>query len=412
MIKVAFGSVPKDGGTFTFYRNLRPVLKQHGVDLRCVTVGKRERALVEKAYVDDGCVLLASEIGSIKKQAQVFSDWCDRENIDVVMAINSVAILSALPHLSKQVRVLSRCANGFEEGYRITLSGQDRLMRIIALTPRLKRDLVENYGVEEQIIHLVPNGINPATFASAAMRVRAMPENKPVQLGFVGRLEHKQKGVLYLPKIVEALARLGVDFRLRIAGKGVHRAVLEKALASYIKAGKVEFLGAIAKDEVPTFLEATDVFLFTSHFEGCPNALLEAMMAGCVPVALLIDGITDFIIDSGRTGFVAPMSDCAAVARYVADLINDREQLRCVSAAAAAEARGRFTSEVAARRYAHQLRSVMQSSLPAFDPLPWSQFAVDPVYQKRLTGYIPKMVKAPIKSAMKSPMLAGYFQRP
>lgn len=58
-IKLAFGSVPKDGGTFTFYRNMRPALREHGIDLRCVSVGRREASLTEAAYVDEGCVLLA-----------------------------------------------------------------------------------------------------------------------------------------------------------------------------------------------------------------------------------------------------------------------------------------------------------------------------------------------------------------
>ena len=48
---------------------------------------------------------------------------------------------------------------------------------------------------------------------------------------------------------------------------------------------QVEFVGAIPPKEVPSFLAETDVFVFTSHFEGCPNALPEAIMVGCVPVS-------------------------------------------------------------------------------------------------------------------------------
>jgi len=91
-IKVAFGSVPKDGGTFTFYRNIR--------------------------YADEGCVRLASNSLSMKQQAQVFTDWVQDNDINCVMAINSEGILSAIPHLPGHVRVLSRCANAFDHGYR------------------------------------------------------------------------------------------------------------------------------------------------------------------------------------------------------------------------------------------------------------------------------------------------------
>lgn len=411
MYKIAFGSVPKDGGTFTFYRNLRPALRDYGIDLHCVTVGKREADLVDWTYADDGCTILASDTDDVKQQAQVFANWCQRLGIDSVMAINSVAILSALPHLSKHIRVISRCANGFEEGYRVTLSARERLMAIVALTPRLKNDLIEQYGVEAESIQLIPNGLNPEPFAAAASRVRALPETQPVQLGFMGRLEHKQKGVLYLPEIVRSLKQKGVPFHLKIAGKGVHRAVLAEKLKSYINAGDVELVGALDKSEVPAFLKATDIFLFTSHFEGCPNALLEAMMAGCVPVALLIEGITDFLIDHGRTGFVAPMVDYQLFAQYTAQLIEDRALLRRLSAATADSARDRFTSKTAARRYAQLFHAVQQAPLLDFEPLPWSQFRVDPVYRKKLSGYLPKNVKKLIKSAMNKPPLASYLQR-
>lgn len=407
-IKVAFGSVPKDSGTFTFYRNLRPALKAYGIDLYCVTVGKKEFDLVEESFIDDGCVLIATESSDIKQQSYEFSAWCEQKSIDIVMAINSVAMLSALPYLPRNIRVVSRCANGFDEGYRITLSGRDRLMGIIALTPRLKDDLVERYAANPDIIHLIPNGIDPAPFQAATRTIdrsaqtATAADSAPLQLSFMGRLEHKQKGVLYLPAIVQELKRLKVNFRLRIAGKGVHRLLLERELKPYIESGEVEMMGAIAKNQVPHFLATTDVFLFTSHFEGCPNALLEAMTAGCAPVVFLIKGITDFLIEHGKSGFVAPMGDCEQFAAHIAHMAASREVQRQVSAAAAASAQARFTSNIAAERYAQLFHSVMQASLPDYQPLPWSKFSVDPVYQKRWTAYLPQSVRTLAKRVVSS----------
>ena len=407
MHKVAFGSVPKDGGTFTFYRNLRPALLPHGIDLRCVTVGKKEASLIEPDYADDGCVLLASDTHNIKQQAQVFADWCQQEEIDSVMAINSVAILSALPHLPSSVRVLSRCANGFAEGYRVTLSSRARLMAIVALTPRLQNDLIEQYGVAPQKIHLIPNGIDPSPFAANKStdlqnKRELLNLERPIQLGFMGRLEHGQKGVLYLPKIVQALQQSNISFRLRIAGKGVHQPLLEKKLAPSIAAGQVELIGTLTKEEVPIFLKTTEVFLFTSHFEGCPNALLEAMMAGCAPVAFLIEGITNFLIDHKRTGFIAPMGDCDALASYVAQLSADRDLLQQVAIAAQNQAQTSFTSQVAAKNYAQLFKQIIAAPLPQFEPLPWSQFKVDSVYRKRWTAYAPKPLRTFVKNALKN----------
>jgi len=387
-IKVAFGSVPKDGGTFTFYRNIRAPLAKRGVDMQCVALGKRQAALWEDDYADDGCVLLAENSHNLKTHAKVFVDWCRKQQIDVVMAINSEGILSALPHLPPEIRVVSRCANAFDHGYRITMSGQERLSRIVALVPRLATDLKQDYGADPASLVLIPNGIEPAPFAEAAATKRGTGAR--VELGFLGRLEHGQKGVMHLVDVVKGLSDRGVAFRLRIAGKGVDRERLEAQLAPWRSTGEVEFLGALGPKEIPAFLAQTDIFVFTSHFEGCPNALLEAMTAGAVPVSWIIEGITDFLLDDGKTGYLCKMGDTGAMADRIAALSADRGKLQLLSQAVADEASSRFTNEIAADAYASMLREVMAEPPMVEAAEPWSAFKGDPNFPNYWRESIPR----------------------
>jgi glycosyltransferase involved in cell wall biosynthesis len=389
MIKIAFGSVPKDGGTFTFYRNQRPALLDYGIDLRCVTVGQREARLLEPGYVDEGCVLLAPNVRSVKRQARVFVDWCEAEAIDIVLGINSVAILSAIPHLPERVRVMARCANGFDHGYRITLAGRERLAAIVALTPRLRDTLIAEYDAPADRLWLIPNGIDPAPLEIAASRRRG--QGQRIELGFLGRLEHAQKGVLHLPGIVQALAAEQVPFRLRIAGKGRHEAELRAGLADALAAGTVEMIGALGSEAVLGFLAEIDALLFTSHFEGCPNALLEAMMAGAVPVSSLIEGTTDFLIEAGETGFLCAVDDAACFARQVALLERDRECLARMSRAVAEAARAQFSNATASAAYAGLFQKVMADPPPAASSRPWRQFRVDPNFAVSWGGRLRRM---------------------
>jgi len=394
-IVVAFGSVPKDGGTFTFYRNMRPALLKYGIDLRCVSIGKDQAGLWEEPYADEGCVQLAPHTRNIKKQAMEFADWCESESVNIVMGINSEAILSSLPHLPEKNRAIARCANAFDHGYKITLSCAERLAAIIALTPRLERDLINKYGADSDIMKLIPNGIEPEPFDMAAAAIRG---NYPIlRLGFLGRLEHNQKGVKYIPEIVQELTRLDVPFHLRIAGKGKHRSVIESQMENEIKQGQVEFLGAINPDEVPSFLAETDVFIFTSHFEGCPNALLEAMMAGCVPVSWLIDGITDFIIEHGVTGFICPMGDSVEFAGKISDLCDSRDKLQEMAIKAAQATRLRFTPEIAAGEYASVFNEVMSEPAPSWKPASWRAFKPDPNFEHSWTELIPASLRLKLK---------------
>jgi glycosyltransferase involved in cell wall biosynthesis len=379
MIRFAFGSVPKDGGTFTFYRNLRPALLDYGIDMRCVAVGKMQSLLWEQAYVDDGCVLLAPTTRDIKRQSMLFAEWCKQENIDLVMGINSEAILSALPHLPEHIRVLARCANGFEHGYRITMAGKERLARIIAITPRLHDDLINHYGANPAIVHLIPNGINPQPFEKAAITPRG--QTSTVHLGFLGRLEHRQKGVFHLPRIVRELNARGVSFRLRIAGKGKHREVLEREMSTEIESGQVEFIGQLTPQQIPGFLAETDIFIFTSHFEGCPNSLLEAMMAGCVTVSWLIEGITDFILEDGKTGLICPNGDYTGFVLRIESLSKDKNKLQTMSLEASRSARIRFSQARVASKYAALFNQVMNDTPPRWMSKPWEEFRADPNFE-------------------------------
>ena len=387
-LRVAFGSVPKDGGTYTFYRTLRPVLRAHGIDLRCVSVGRDQAALTDPAFVDEGCVQLAPGMTDLKDQARAFSDWCARDRIDIVFGVNSPAILSAIPHLPEGIRVLARCANGFDEGYRLTLVGGDRLSRIVALVPRLRDDLVASYGVDPDRIALIPNGASPHRFAAAAARARGTGER--LELGFLGRLEHGQKGVLHLPPVAEALDRAGVPYRLTVAGRGRDEASLRAALAPGIAQGRVRFAGPLPPDGIPAFLGGIDAFLFPSHFEGCPNALLEAMMAGAVPIAWRLPGITDFLVEDGTTGLLAEKPDVAQFADHIAHLSGSRDLLRTMSRRVAADARDRFSETVCAAAYVALLGKVMAEPAPAWTPRPWSQFRADPLFRQHpLARFVP-----------------------
>ena len=57
-------------------------------------------------------------------------------------------------------------------------------------------------------MHLIPNGIDPSPFAKTSQKERGQKEI--LQLGFLGRLEHNQKGVMHIPNLVKNLNALEI----------------------------------------------------------------------------------------------------------------------------------------------------------------------------------------------------------
>lgn len=435
-IKIALGTIPKAGGTYTFYRNLRAQLQGHGFDVYSVTVGAAENELVHPGFINEGCVFLADNEADLKKQAQVFAQWCEDVHVDIVIAINSEAIMAALPHLPERVRVVSRVASIFDSGCRNVMTGDERLAKIVITAPGQKKALVEKYGADEGQMVLIPNGVDPTPYervkhkrhevhdrqpnhetrgnASTTARsgcekslttIHHQPSANPaLRLGFLGRLEHISKGVLFIPDILKHLDVAGVEFHLTIAGKGVYERGLKRLLKRYVLNGSVEFTGELPPEETPEFLSQQDVLLFTSQSEGCPNTLIEGIMAGCVPVVWRLEGITDFIVQDGHTGFVCPLGECGAFAEKIAFLSRDRELLAKMSVAGAADGRERFSLNRFGDAYASLFRGLMGNPAPAWESWSWARFESTGDDVHRLSR-----INGPLVAGVKKCLKRGFY---
>jgi glycosyltransferase involved in cell wall biosynthesis len=74
--------------------------------------------------------------------------------------------------------------------------------------------------------------------------------------------------------------------------------------------------------EVPALLAASDIFVLASRWEGFPNTILEAMRSGLPVVASDVGGVSE-AVEEGRTGFLVPAEDPAALAAALGRLMGD-----------------------------------------------------------------------------------------
>jgi glycosyltransferase involved in cell wall biosynthesis len=149
-----------------------------------------------------------------------------------------------------------------------------------------------------------------------------------------GILKQHQKRVLDLPRIVQNALDLGVPVVLDIAGAGPDEDALRSACAELVARGAIRFLGVTSPADTAALLQQHDVYLLASEFEGMPNALIEAMGHGCVPiVSRMTSGIPELIRD-GENGFLVPIGDYAAFAARLQLLRGDPDRCRRMSRAA------------------------------------------------------------------------------
>lgn len=105
------------------------------------------------------------------------------------------------------------------------------------------------------------------------------------------------------------------------------------------------------RNDVARYLRAMDVAALTTHFEGLPLVIWEAMAEGTPMVATAVDGIPEAIED-GVTGRLVPPTDPAAVARVLTALLRDPPAARALAARGRAHARQRFSTDAFVRTLA------------------------------------------------------------
>lgn len=128
-----------------------------------------------------------------------------------------------------------------------------------------------------------------------------------------------------LIRAVALLASNGVCPEVLHVGSGPLRGELE-AMTKRLRVEHVfRFLGA--RHDIQALLGDAAFLAHSAEVEGCPNVVLEAMACGRAVVATDAGDIPH-LIDDGKTGFVVPREDEAALANRIATLLKDRELCR------------------------------------------------------------------------------------
>lgn len=115
---------------------------------------------------------------------------------------------------------------------------------------------------------------DPMTFFPATER----PAGPPV-VTWVGRLDEQKDPELAI-EVAREIKASGLDWTLRIVGEGPARPSLEAAIVQHELHDVVQLLGARSRHDVAMLLRQSHMFLMTSHYEGSPTVLVEALASG------------------------------------------------------------------------------------------------------------------------------------
>jgi glycosyltransferase involved in cell wall biosynthesis len=161
-----------------------------------------------------------------------------------------------------------------------------------------------------------------------------IPEHAPI-IGMMARVA-PQKDFSTLARAAVRILQVEPDARFLIAGDYASRENNEhyRQVCADLDgrgiAGSFIFTGY--RSDVARLINALDVFVLSTHCEGLPLVLLEAMARGTPVVATAVDGIPEVVRDN-ETGLLFPHEDAETFARHVTALLNDRARARRIAEA-------------------------------------------------------------------------------
>ena len=88
---------------------------------------------------------------------------------------------------------------------------------------------------------------------------------------------------------------------------------------------KVEFLGSLAHDQIPIYLNAVDALCLPSLREGCPNIVIESLSCGTPVLASNVGAVPDMITDSQK-GIIVNSESSYAIANNIPRILNIKEE--------------------------------------------------------------------------------------
>lgn len=199
-----------------------------------------------------------------------------------------------------------------------------RASRVLAISERTKRDLVELYGVPPERVVVTPLAADSA-FSPAA-------DGRRDFLLFVGAIEPRKDPLA----AVEAARAVGLP--LVVAGP-----TKDAELAAELARRGADLRGYVSKDELVRLYQETACLVWPSRYEGFGLPVLEAMACGAPVVAAPDPAVREV------AGDAALFADPAGLADAVRRALADRDRL---SAAGLARARAFSWAETARRTVA------------------------------------------------------------
>ncbi len=205
--------------------------------------------------------------------------------------------------------------------YRMLMTYTD----VVTCNTRQARSDLLAHGICAPNVVYTPNGIDPRPYDTAVCPERLkqtwhIPAGKIV-VGTFGRIVAQKNPIMFV-RMARMLARMHTDVHFVMVGDGELRGQVEDAISHDGLNERFTLVGT--QRDIAAWLHVFDVFVLTSHYEGLPNAVMEAMCARLPVVATAVGGVPE-LLSHGQSGLLVEPNDVQGLVQHVTPLLHDRQ---------------------------------------------------------------------------------------
>ncbi|MDD4108894.1 MAG: glycosyltransferase family 4 protein [Prolixibacteraceae bacterium] len=236
-------------------------------------------------------------------------------------------------------------------------------IRFVAISEKVSFLLSKRLKVEQVKIIVINNGIKIKNFQQVNLFSSKFLNNHTVKrIIAIGRLTKAKDYPNLLNAFNMLLKKLNevqvVPPKLLIVGEGELRPEIESLINSLDLKTHVSLLGL--REDIPSLLRSSDIYVMASEWEGFSISLIEAMATG-LPIIATDAGSNSEIVENDFNGYIVPTQNHHLLSDALFNLILDNEKRKFFSNNAIEKVQN-FSIEISAQKHLQIYKEILKNA--------------------------------------------------
>lgn len=221
---------------------------------------------------------------------------------------------------------------------------------VVAVSDAIRNEVITKRGAPREKTQTIHYGVDIQKykiFDGKAKRAELGVHDDEILFGVNARMTI-QKGHIYLVEAAKEVVRKYPNVKFALAGDGPLHGDLENQIKRSGLQQHFMLLGF--RNDIVELLNAYDMFVLPSLWEGLPNVVLEAMACGKGVIATAVDGTVEAVND-GETGLLVPAKAPTALAEALIKVLDNPELIKSMGKKSRARIEAEFTIEKEVKKF-------------------------------------------------------------